>query len=218
LRRPDELVGLAVSAAVLLAVAAAAAAVLLRGSGVARFALVAIALDLLLPVSVAGFSQRYAYFAYALVAIALADAVAASPARWPRAAAAAAVAAFAADGVLATREFRAAGLGAERLLAEVAAARAATPAAVSVVVLDPPGEHGPERDVRVWNWGLILALRHRGVEGPIRCVRTVDHVTSSDVERIDAAAAERLRADPEVAVVDVRADGSIVFLPAGRPR
>ena len=68
----------------------------------------------------------------------------------------------------------------------------------------------------LWNWGLERALARRGVAGPIRCVRTVDYLTRTDVERIDAAAAARLCDDQAASVVECRADGSIVFLRPGR--
>jgi hypothetical protein len=179
------------------AVCGAAAALLVwafwRGSAVVRALLLAAALDVVPPALTAGFVVRYAYFAAALVSVALA-----LSARRTRAWAVALLclgAAWCYDTAVDTAEIRE---GAHTGLAVVEAARAVRAEVgpdVRVALLDPPGEVGLERDVPVFNWGLQAALRGNGIAGPWLVVRTIPYVTSSDVERVDAARLDQLAAD-----------------------
>ncbi|MFO1012068.1 MAG: hypothetical protein U1F29_18565, partial [Planctomycetota bacterium] len=63
--------GLAGAGLLFAVLGALAAWILVRGNALARFALVAVALDLVLPVLSTGFTQRYAYFGSACAALAL---------------------------------------------------------------------------------------------------------------------------------------------------
>ena len=51
----------------------------------------------------------------------------------------------------------------------------------------------------------LRALRREGVTRRVRLVRTIDYLTTSDVERVPAAALAELERSPECVVIDLGA-------------
>lgn len=176
-----------------LVMAVVVAKLFLRASLLVRALLFAAAIDLVPPVLTAGFVVRYAYFPAALVAVALL--LSAKPTRrWVVGLSLLGLAWCYDSGVDVVEVRR----GGDLAIAVVEAARVARTAAgpgVQVALVDPPGEVGAERDVPVFNWGLSIALRRNGVEGPWQLLRTRDYVTSSDVERVDEEKLAQLARD-----------------------
>lgn len=166
-----------------------------RGGPLARFAVVAGAADLALPVLTAGWSLRYAMPAGAFLALALAGAC---RGRRSAVAVAALLACWLADSAHALAEFRTASDLSERLVLQAADERRREPQTVPIVVLDLPAVHGQERDIAVANWGFAEAVAALGATGELRLLRTRDHRTSSASQPIPAAAAERLRREAVV--------------------
>lgn len=204
--------GLLLGLLALLGIAAAAAWWCWRGGGLPRFAVVAIALDLGLAIAKAGWSLRYALLPAALLALA----AAAARGRWLRVGVPLLALSFALDSLRDVADFAAAGRGAERLLAAAVAARARLGGGPPLWIVDPPAEHGAERDIPVWNWGLRQALAARGVRD-VRPVSSRHAATAgSDLEARDAAAVQQLLQDRSAAVLWCRDDGAVEFLPPGR--
>ena len=170
-----------------------------RGRALVRFVLLAGALDLLLPILKTGFSLRYASFAAALACTVL---VRAGRARWLVLLLGAC---WLFDSMRALHDVRAAGAEISRILQVTAtAARSVAPDRL-LVLANPPGMWGRERDLPVCNWGLGEALRREGVTRRVRLVRTIDYLTTSDVERVPAAALAELERSPECVVIDLGA-------------
>jgi hypothetical protein len=160
-----------------------------RAHGVLRGLLVGVVFDLMLPVLVTGFVVRYAGFGSALVAVVL---VACARTRLATIAVAALGLSWALAHVREVRDVRAAGAVVDAIVTATEKARASLGAEPTLHIVDPPGLIGPERDVPVFNWGLTAALRRAGLGERYRVVRTVDYVTSSDVEKVPAAVAASL--------------------------
>lgn len=184
-----------VAACVAIAAVGVVAAILVRRGGLARFGMIAIALDLGLAVAGAGFVQRYACLASAFAALALAE--------WARTARPVLRAglvvlgiAWATDAVRDAFEIRAAGKAALGLAAEVRSLGGTRPLAIVGV----PDMVGAEEDVPYFNWGGALFLRAHGAAGPVELLRERAFRTNSDQPLVDAA---RLRA-LQAAGVDVR--------------
>ncbi|MBK8097393.1 MAG: hypothetical protein IPK26_09810 [Planctomycetes bacterium] len=182
-----------------------------RGGPLARFAVVAGAADLALPVLTAGWSLRYAMPAGAFLAIALASA---GRGRRSTIAVGSLLVCWLADSVHALGEFRAASALSDRLVLQAADERRREPATTPIVVLDLPDVYGRERDVAVANWGFAEAVAALGAAGELRLVRTRAHRTSSASQPIHATEAERLRRaavvleyDPERAMFVVWRNG-----------
>ncbi|MBL8861596.1 MAG: hypothetical protein JNK02_06245 [Planctomycetes bacterium] len=171
--------GLVLGGAALLAALALWILALWRG-GLARFAALAIALDLGLAVAGAGFVQRYACLAAAFAALSVAE-WASTPAR--RALAAALGLAWACDAWVDAREIRTAGAGALRLAAEARA----VPGTAPLVLVGVPDMIGAEVDVPFFNWGGALFLRAHGCARPVRLVRERAFRTNSDQELVGPA-------------------------------
>ena len=184
-----------VAASVAIAAVGVVAVVLLRRGGLARFAVLAIALDLGLAVAGAGFVQRYACLASAFLALALAD--------WSRATKPALrtglivlALLWAADSLRDALEIRAAGRGALALAAEVQHLGGAR----AIAVVGVPDMIGAEEDVPYFNWGGTFFLRAHGVTAPVQLLRERAFRTNSDQGLVDRAHLDALRA----AGVDVR--------------
>ncbi len=184
-----------VAAGVAIAGVVVVALVLLRRGGLARFAVVAIALDLGLAVAGAGFVQRYACLASAFLALALAEwSRAAKPAL--RTGLGALALLWAADSIRDALEIRAAGRGALALADEVRSLGGAR----TLAIVGVPDMVGAEEDVPYFNWGGTLFLRAHGVAAPVELLRERTFRTNSVQELVDRARLDELRA----ADVDVR--------------
>ncbi len=212
LRGSDGTAGALAAGALLLAFAFAALVWFARGGPVARFAALAAAGDVLLPVSTAGFSLRYVLPAAAFVAIALAAAATTAP----RLAAVAAVGlAWLHDGVRGVAEFRAAAALSGRLVARAAAVRAAVPAQRMLFVVDAPFAHGPARDVPLANFGFAEAVAAAGAPGPITQLYSARQPAGTAARVVTPAAVAALRAREAVLEFDA-ARGDFVFHDRGR--
>ena len=183
--------GLAGAGLLFAVLGALAAWILVRGNALARFALVAVALDLVLPVLSTGFTQRYAYFGSACAALALGAWAARTWKPWTLGVVLALGCAWGADQLRDVEEYAEAGKRAERLVEFACRKRAQTPAATPVAIVDPPDVAGAEEDVPVWNWGLVEALERRAPGGGFVVWRTKPYHTSTDVELVTV---ERVRA------------------------
>lgn len=162
-----------------------------RSTAVGRALLLAAAIDLVPPVLTAGFVVRYAYFPAALLAVALL--LAAKPTRPWIVGLSLLGAAWLFDSAVDIAEIRRGGeLGMEVVEAARVVRQEVGPD-VRVALLNPPGEIGAERDVPVFNWGLLRALRWNGVAGPWWLLRTEPYVTTSDVELVDDDRLDHLR-------------------------
>lgn len=212
LRAHPGAVGLAAGAALFAALSVLAWGILVRGSRLARFALVAVALDLVLPTLGTGFNQRYAYLGSAFAALALAE----WAARTARPVALLFVlglgGAWALDSLTDAEEYADAGRRAQRLLITACLARVSTPEPKPVAIVDPPDVLGAERDLPVFNWGLAEALDRGGCGRAFVLWRTRTFATSTDVELVTP---ERVRAAEERGeVVIVRGDGPSPAFPS----
>ena len=176
-----------------------ALALLRRGGAMLRFALLAGATDLLLPVLTAGWSLRYALLAAAFLAVPIATL---GSRRGGAVLYTLLLCAWLADSVHTLVEFRAATALSRELVQEAAATRTALPAAQPLYVLDPPDVFGRERDIALANWGVAEAVAARGVPGELRLLRTRPHKTSSAAQPIDAARADALRREAAVLEYD----------------
>ncbi|MCB9877249.1 MAG: hypothetical protein H6835_06560 [Planctomycetes bacterium] len=172
------------------ATAAAMAWVLWRADRVVRALLLIALIDLVPPVLTAGFVIRYAYFPAAVVAVALLLRARPTP-RWivPLALLAAG---WIYDTAVDVAEIRAGGDIGIAVVESARRIREEVGPTTQVVLVDPPGEVGAERDVPVFNWGLQKALTRLGVAGPWRIVRTRGYMTNTDVELLPADAVEEL--------------------------
>lgn len=155
------------------------ARIFITGSGVARFALLAIGLELLLPVLTTGFASRYAYLAFAIAALGLGIAAARAHA-WGNAQFFAGVIAllWAMDLGQECHEFRGATQAASAVL-EVAREQQVQGGAFALV--DVPERWGREEEMQFFGLGLpkALELTHGGSSGIV--LRTWDNFHTTDV-------------------------------------
>ncbi len=180
-----------VAAGVVLALVAFVAMMLLRRGGVARFAVVAIVIDLGLAVLGAGFVQRYACLASAFAALGLTQWALARPHRRARIAIAILGIVWLADSVRDAVEIRRAGVAAETLAARVRALEGSG----SLAIVGVPDMIGAEEDVPYFNWGGELFLRAHGVARPVELLRERAFRTNSDQTLVDAARIRQMQAD-----------------------
>ncbi len=197
-----DTLGLVVACVLFLALAAGAL-VLLRGSRIARFVLLACALDLGLAVVGAGFVQRYAYFSSALVAIGLGVWLARNPVILRGALIVALGAWWGLDSAHDIRDMRATRRACDDLVREARDRRAALGAGVPIVILDPIDMTGSERDIPLFNWGLDFLLEAHGVAGPWPLWRTRPFSTSTNVELVDAETLRQARRTGSPPIVDM---------------
>lgn len=188
---------------------AAFALVLVWRSRLARFVLMACALELTLPVLGTGFVQRYAYLASALLAIGLGAWIqrTATPSRVVLVIMLAG--AWLHDSVVDLGEYRDAGRMSRRLAAEVRILRTSGGREKPIAIVDPPDMVGAEFDVPLFNWGLdfMLAAQPIGSDGndaPILLWRTIPYRTSTNVELVDAARIDAAARDGSPQVLHVR--------------
>jgi hypothetical protein len=170
-------------AGLLLALLAAAAGLLAWSSRPWRFALVAIAIELGLPMLAAGFVQRYACFAAAIAAVGLALWVAPGGAA-RRVAVLALIVLWARDSIVDALDFRALAQRIPEWIEGLREQRQRAGAGVPIAIVDPPDMYGREEDIPLFNWGLDLALRAHHVEGPWLFWRTRRYRTSTFVELV----------------------------------
>jgi hypothetical protein len=185
-----------VAACIAIGLVAFVALMLLRRGGLARFAVIAVAIDLGLAVMGAGFVQRYACLASAFAALGLAHWAATSPSRTGRFALALVGVLWLADSTRDAVEIRTAGAAAESLAVQVRELDGDGPLAIVGV----PGLIGAEADVPYFNWGGALFLGAYGVTRPVELLRERSFLTNSDQTLVDEAGLRALRADG----VDVR--------------
>ncbi len=183
------------AAGLVLALVAALAVWSLRRGGVARFAVLAVAIDLGLAVLGAGFVQRYACLASAFVALALAHGVVKAQGVSSRGTLAPRVvlvvgALWLFDAARDAFEIRTAGQAALRLATAALVIEDASPLAIVGV----PDMIGAEEDVPFFNWGGVSFLRAHGLRGPVELLRERAFRTNSDQVLVDAARLRALRA------------------------
>jgi hypothetical protein len=153
----------------------------------ARFVLFAVAVELFLPALGAGFVQRYAYFASALVAIGLAVWIVnrGGAARW--------IILFWLGGMwfrdawADARDFHTLGHRIPRWIQDWRDARAEVGAGVPIAIVNPTDMYGAEADIPLFNWGLDYMLAAHHVPGPWLLWRTHPYHTSTNVELVDEA-------------------------------
>jgi hypothetical protein len=185
-----------VAACVAIGFVAVVAGMLLRRGGLARFAVIAVAIDLGLAVMGAGFVQRYACLASAFAALGLADWATTSANRPARFALALVGVLWFTDSFIDAMEIRAAGAAAESLAVQVRELDGDGPLAIVGV----PGLIGAEADVPYFNWGGALFLGAYGVTRPLELLRERSFLTNSDQTLVDQAGLRAL----DAAGVDVR--------------
>jgi len=167
---------------------------LVRGGPALRFIVLAIAVDFVLPFLSAGFTQRYAYFAGGLIAIALVLASRSWTRRTRILVLALVAASWSYDSLRDGIEYHAAGKLERSILEQLRAERARTGPSRTIVVLDLPDMGGAEHDLPLFNWGAEECLRRNGVAGPWVFWRTHAYATSSDIPPLPAGQLENLRA------------------------
>lgn len=160
----------------------------------ARFVAAACAVDMGLPVLGAGFEQRYAYFASALVAIALGTWIARSGGGLRMTAVLALVAWWGHDAYVDARDFRDLSRSVPELVTELRTLREREGSNTVIALVDPPDMVGAERDIPVFNWGFDFMLASNHVAGPWLYWRTHAFRTSTNVEFVEQADIERARA------------------------
>jgi hypothetical protein len=188
--------GIVLGACGALLIVLATLALFVRGGAVWRFALLVTALDLGLSVPVAGWSQRYAYLAAALAAIALADSWARAPALRRRVLTGAAVvlgACWLVESLRIVREFREAGTMVDTVLAQAVQAHAGWPAGRPFVVANLPDLWGRDQELPVFNWGFAPALRRRGMAQDVVQLRSTPLRMGTAARFVPPAELERLR-------------------------
>jgi len=173
-----------------------------RSGRVLRFLLLAIACDLLLPISTAGFSQRYALLAGALFAIAAVSKSLSATRYRPFVLLLGLLWGF--DTVRSTLEAREAGHTVARLLEVGARERASLPVGCRLVVADLPLTWGREKDLMVLHWGFSEALSDRGVGGAfdLEYVRTQTFPGETRAKLVAPTELERLRHDPNIVLLE----------------
>ncbi|MBI5365015.1 MAG: hypothetical protein HZA53_17690, partial [Planctomycetes bacterium] len=180
----------------------------------ARFALIAVVLDLVLPTLGTGFNQRYAYLGSAFAALALAAWAARTAKPHVLLFVLALGGAWTFDSLTDAEEYAEAGRRATDLSIEACLKRAEAPANATVVLLDFSDVWGRERDIPVFNWGLAEALDRGGCGRAFVLWRTRAFATSTDVELVTP---DRVRAaKASGAVVIVRGDVPFPAFPSAR--
>lgn len=182
-----------VIAALVFALTALAVLVCAWKRPVARFVIVAVAIELGLPAFGTGFVQRYAYFASALLAIGLA--------LWivERASCVAWFCLFwlgtlwLRDSFVDASDFRMLGRRIPVWIGDLREQRAKMGEKTAIVILNPIDMYGAERDIPVFNWGLDFMLAAQRVPGPWLLWRTHAYHTSTNVELVDEARVEAAR-------------------------
>lgn len=198
--------GLAGAGLLFAVLGALAAWILVRGNALARFALVAVALDLVLPVLSTGFTQRYAYFGSACAALALGAWAARTWMPWTFGVVLALGTAWGADQLRDVEEYAEAGRVATRVLESAAALRRGAPEGVPVAVVDAPDVWGAEADIPLFNWGLLEALERGGAGRGFVAWRTRAYHTGTDVELVTLERARAAEARGEAVLL--RADAA----------
>lgn len=159
-------------------------------SGIARFIVAAIVVELALPTIGAGFAQRYAYLAAAFLAIGVA--------RWCESAwhvvrpaiAISLGVCWAFDSYRDRVEVREAGQSAQRLVAIAREGRRINGPDVPIAIVDPPDMAGAEGDIPLFNWGVDYMLAAHDVAGPWLYWRTRAFRTTTNFELVDEARVE----------------------------
>ena len=159
----------------------------------ARFIVVAIAIELALPMIGAGFVQRYAYLASAYAAIGVARWYASAPRGVREAAVLALGLCWAFDTQVDRADVREAGLAARRLVATAREQRAVIGPGVPIAIVDASDMAGTEEDIPLFNWGADFMLAAHQVDGPWLFWRTRAFRTSTNFEFVDAARIEEAR-------------------------
>lgn len=144
--------------------AAAGLRLFVRGSPLARWVLLAVALELLLPILTTGFAQRYAYCSSGLVAAGL-GAWLAPHARRRLPALAVLGLLWAADSVRAAHEYRAICARARAVLDDCRRIRAEVGQELPIAVLDLPESAGREQEILFFSLGFTEALELYHVPG-----------------------------------------------------
>jgi hypothetical protein len=176
------------------------AAVLLRRSQVARFVVLACAIDLGLAVLGAGFVQRYASWSSALVAVGLGIWVGRHPGAWRSAVLLVVGMSWAWDTALDVRDLRRLGPQTDALLHDMRTARARAGDDVPIAVVDPADMIGAEHDIPLFNWGLDFLAEAHGIPGPWLLWRTGPYATGTNVELVDRSRVDAERASGRIVV------------------
>lgn len=188
----------AIAAAGLGVLALAALLTFWRGSALTRFCILAIAIDLAIPIATAGYSQLYTLLSGALASILVVDLLTRHRRFVPVGIVLALGWAFdSVDGALGAKD---AGETVERILTTTANACARLPAEKRLVLCDVPLTWGRERDLMVLHWGLPEALAARGAPRAfaIEQIRTRPFPGGTRARLVDPAELARLRQDPAV--------------------
>ena len=158
---------------------------LLRGGPALRFLVLAIAVDLVLPVISAGFVQRYAYLAGAFAAIGV---VLASRVLGPRARHVVLGAVFvlwSCDTLRDVLDYRTAGALELRILAQLRTEREQAGPLQVIAIVDLPDMAGREHDLPFFNWGAEECVRRAGIPGPWIFWRTHAFMTGTDIPLLE---------------------------------
>ena len=174
--------------------------IVVKSAPLGRVLLLGAAADLVLPVISVGFVLRYAYFAAALVAVALGLGFQANLGRPERQrrlvlGVLALVVFWSRDHYVDLRDCREAGHVVEQVLADAAHAREALGTDAAITLVDAPAYWGAEQDLPVFNWGLTPAIRRAGVGGSWITMRTFETWTSSEQQHIEPATLEAFLRD-----------------------
>lgn len=137
-------------------------ALLWKGGRLTRWLVLLIAIELALPVATTGFVQRYVYLASAFLACILGPWIAGLFAR-QRAFAATVLLAVGSQWLWETasdvRLYREAGRVTDRLLQQAGELHSTRAPGSKIAIVNVPPCWGPERDIPLFNWGFVLALR-----------------------------------------------------------
>lgn len=197
-------VGFALAATLLAVLAILVLACLRRNSSVARFAVLAVIADLVLPVLSTGFTQRYTYLSSAIVAAALGCWFSAQPSRARGLLIAILGALWANDLVRDVRDYRAAGEVEHAVIAQARYERGRVGPGLTIALVDLPDMWGSEQDLPLFNWGLPEALERERIGGPWRFWLTHEGHTSTSFDLVSQADVEsaRRRGAPRVLEYD----------------
>lgn len=160
--------------------------VLWRGSKALRFLILAVVLDLLPYVISIGFSMRYAYFAFGLIAVGLAL-WAESRRRLAMGVMLVVAGSWAFDTILDVKDQHEASQIVANVIEAARTAREEVGPTRPIALVDLPEVWGREEDLTLMNWGVQDALTRAGIGGPFELLRTAKPRSATESRTMSSA-------------------------------
>ena len=169
---------------------------LVKADRITKFLVVAIAIDLAIPLLTTGYAQRHGYLTFALLAVGVAHWVTAKG-RVAIVCGALLGAFWAVDSVRTVGYQRQAGRIIKNTVEACRAAREVFGLDARIFVVDLPSGFGPEEDIPLFNWGFPQALSRAGIPGTFVAYRTTPSNSSTDQILLDAPGIEAMAAEAD---------------------